>query len=173
MQQYPSPADRSQLLCHFGDGQHSAGSGLRMMASSSGTIEYQLYSDTSETPPGLAPPPCLEREPAQRSPSLFTDACLPHLAPPQALIATRSRLRLHTEMGRAMSRLLALAPLAFLTTLAPGPAAAQSLKVAPLMIDLPPASTTSVSHSSNQQERRSCGSGARLPLVAGRWRRKA
>ncbi len=43
-----------------------------------------------------------------------------------------------------MSRLLALAPLAFLTTLAPGPAAAQSLQVAPLMIDLPPASTTSV-----------------------------
>ena len=43
-----------------------------------------------------------------------------------------------------MSRVLALAPLAFLTTLAAGPAAAQSLQVAPLMIDLPPASTTSV-----------------------------
>jgi spore coat protein U-like protein len=34
----------------LGDGQHSvgsSGSGLRMMASSSGTIEYQLYSDSS------------------------------------------------------------------------------------------------------------------------------
>jgi spore coat protein U-like protein len=31
----------------LGDGQHSAGSGLRMMASSSGAIEYQLYSDSA------------------------------------------------------------------------------------------------------------------------------
>src|SRR5271167_3916621 len=31
----------------LGDGQHSAGSGLRLMASSSGTIEYQLYSDAA------------------------------------------------------------------------------------------------------------------------------
>ena len=36
----------------LGDGQHSVGtpgSGLRMMASSSGTIEYQLYSDFSRS----------------------------------------------------------------------------------------------------------------------------
>ena len=35
----------------LGDGQHSAGSGLRMMASSSGTTEYQLYSDSSRSTP--------------------------------------------------------------------------------------------------------------------------
>ena len=80
----------------LGDGQHSAGSGLRMMASSSGAIEYQLYSDSSRGTAWFGAA-CLEREPAQRSPLLFTDACLPHLAPPQVLIATRSRLRLHTE----------------------------------------------------------------------------
>jgi fimbrial chaperone protein len=43
-----------------------------------------------------------------------------------------------------MSRVQAFAPLAFLTTLAAGPAVAQSLQVAPLMIDLPPAAASSV-----------------------------
>jgi len=43
-----------------------------------------------------------------------------------------------------MSRVQTLAPLAFLTTLAAGPAAAQSLQVAPLSIDLPPSATSSV-----------------------------
>ena len=75
-----------------------------------------------------------------------------------------------------MSRVLALAPLAFLTTLAPGPAAAQSLQVAPLMIDLPPASTSVGSHSSNQQQRRSlpfrrASSAGRRPMAATSLRR--
>ncbi len=43
-----------------------------------------------------------------------------------------------------MNRVQTFAPLAFLTTLAAGPAAAQSLQVEPLKIDLPPAATSSV-----------------------------
>ncbi len=43
-----------------------------------------------------------------------------------------------------MSRVQAFAPLAFMVTLAAGPVAAQSLQVAPLMIDLPPAAASSV-----------------------------